>query len=118
MWTPIHRIALTAVEMRHACGSPALGLRFQIDRKTIAYSGDGEWTEALIELGRGADLFIVEALSFEKRISQHLDYASVRDNAVRIGAKRIMLTHFGPDMLARLHEADHEAAEDGQIVEI
>ncbi len=114
----IDGIMLSAFEMRHACGSPALGLRFQVAGKTIAYSGDGEWSEALIELGRGADLFIVEALSFEKRISQHLDYASVRDNATRIGAKRIMLTHFGPDMLARLNEADHETAEDGQIVEI
>jgi len=114
----IDGITLTTVEMRHACGSPALGLRFQVGEKTIAYSGDGEWTEALIELGRDADLLILEALSFDKRISQHLDYASIRDNAVRIGAKRIMLTHFGPDMLARLNEADHEAAEDGLIVEV
>jgi ribonuclease BN (tRNA processing enzyme) len=114
----IDGIAVTAVEMRHACGSPALGLRLQAAGKAIAYSGDGEWSDALIELGRGADLFIVEALSFDKKISQHLDYASVRDNAARIDAKRIMITHFGPDMLARLGEADHEAAEDGLIVEV
>jgi ribonuclease BN (tRNA processing enzyme) len=113
----IDGIATNAVEMRHACGAPALGLRFQVDGKTIAYSGDGEWSDALIELGHGADLFIVEALSFDKKISQHLDYASVRENAARIGAKRIMITHFGPDMLARLADADHEAAEDGLIVE-
>ena len=114
----INGIAVSAVEVRHACGAPPLALRFQCDGKTIAYSGDSEWTEALIEIGREADLFIVEALSFEKRISQHLDYASFRARAQRIAAKRIVLTHFGPEMLARLGEAVHETAEDGLVVEV
>ena len=114
----INGIAVSAVEVRHACGAPPLGVRFYCDGKTIAYSGDTEWTEALIELGREADLFIVEALSFEKRIAQHLDYASFRTNAERIAAKRIVLTHFGPEMLARLGEAVHETAEDGLVVEV
>jgi len=116
--TEIDGIALSAVEMRHACGAPALGLRFQMSGRTLAYTGDGEWSDAIIELGRNADLLIVEALSFDKRITQHLDYASVRDNAEKISAKRIILTHFGPDMLARLGDAAHEAAYDGLTVEI
>ena len=114
----INGIAVSAVEVRHVCGAPPLGLRFHCDGKTIAYSGDTEWTEALIDVGREADLFIVEALSFEKRITQHLDYASFRANAQRISAKRIVLTHFGPEMLARLGDAVHETAEDGHFVEI
>jgi ribonuclease BN (tRNA processing enzyme) len=114
----INGVTVNAVEVRHACGAPPLALRFQCDGKTIAYSGDTEWTEALVELSREADLFIVEALSFEKRITQHLDYASFRANAERIAAKRIVLTHFGPEMLARLGEAVHETAEDGLVVEI
>lgn len=111
-------ITLTTAEMRHACGAPALGLRFELDGKIIAYSGDGEWSDALLTLGREADLFIVEALSFEKQISQHLNYLSVRDNEKLIGAKKIMLTHFGPDMLGRLGEAAHEPASDGLVVEV
>jgi ribonuclease BN (tRNA processing enzyme) len=114
----INDIAVSAVEVRHACGAPPLGLRFHCDGKTIAYSGDTEWTDALIEVGRDADLFIVEALSFEKQITQHLDYASFRSNAQRISAKRIVLTHFGPEMLARMGDAAHETAEDGRFVEI
>lgn len=116
--TEIDGVRLGAVEMRHACGSPALGLRFEVSGRTIAYTGDGEWSDALLELGRGADLLIAEALSFDRRITQHLDYASIRDNAARIGAKRIILTHLGPEMLARLAEADHEVASDGLIVEV
>jgi len=110
-------VTLSAVEVRHACGAPPLALRLTCDGKTIAYSGDTEWTDTLIDIGRGADLFIVEALSLEKRITQHLDYASLRVHAPRIGAKRIVLTHFGPEMLARLNEAEYEVAQDGQCVE-
>jgi ribonuclease BN (tRNA processing enzyme) len=114
----VNGIAVSAVEVRHACGAPPLALRFQCDGKTIAYSGDTEWTEALVEVGREVDLFIVEALSFDKQITQHLDYASFRANARRIAAKRIVLTHFGPEMLARLGDAVHETAEDGLILEV
>ena len=114
----VNGIAINAIEVRHACGAPPLGLRFEVDGKIIAYSGDTEWTEALIEIGRNADLFVVEALSFDKRITQHLDYATFRAEARRIGARRIVLTHFGPEMLARLGEAEHETAEDGLILEI
>jgi len=45
-----------------------------------------------------ADLFIVEALSFEKRIGQHLDGTSFRLDADRISAKRIVLVRCGPEM--------------------
>ncbi len=114
----INEVSVGAIEVRHACGAPALGLRLSCDGKTIAYSGDSEWTDALIDVGRDADLFIVEALSFEKRITQHLDYASLRANVQRIGAKRIVLTHFGPEMLARIGDADHEVASDGLLVQV
>jgi ribonuclease BN (tRNA processing enzyme) len=114
----VNGIAVSAVEVRHACGAPPLGLRLHCDGRTIAYSGDTEWTESLIDVGCDADLLIVEALSFEKRITQHLDYASFRTNAPRISAKRIVLTHFGPEMLARLGEAEHETAEDGRFIDI
>lgn len=114
----INGVTLGAIEVKHACGAPPLGLRMTSDGKTIAYSGDTEWTDALIEVGRNADLFIVEALTFERKIPQHLDYVSVLGNADRIGAKRIILTHFGPDMLARLTDARHEVAEDGKIIDV
>jgi phosphoribosyl 1,2-cyclic phosphodiesterase len=72
----------------------------------------------LINIGRDADLFIVEALSFDKRISQHLDYAALLANEARIGARRIILTHLGPEMLARMADARHEIAADGLVVDV
>jgi ribonuclease BN (tRNA processing enzyme) len=114
----LNGVTASAVEVRHACGSPPLGLRLACEGKIIAYSGDSEWTEALVGLGRGADLYIMEALTFDKRIQQHLDYASIRENAGRIGARRIVLTHFGPEMLSRAHEASHELASDGLVLDV
>jgi ribonuclease BN (tRNA processing enzyme) len=111
-------VTLTTIEVKHACGAPPLGLRLSADGKTIAYSGDTEWTEALVELGRGADIFIVESLFFDRKIAHHLDYATFRAHADRIGAKRVILTHLGPDMLRRASEAAHEIAEDGKKIDI
>jgi ribonuclease BN (tRNA processing enzyme) len=114
----VNGVGLTSVEVKHACGAPPLALRLACDGRTIAYSGDSEWTEALVEIARGADLFIVEALSFDKKIPHHLDYASLRANAAGLGAKRIVLTHLGPEMLARAAAAEHEAAYDGMTIEL
>jgi ribonuclease BN (tRNA processing enzyme) len=114
----VNGIEVSAVEVRHACGAPPLALRIACDGKTIAYSGDTEWTTVLADVGRGADLFIIEALTFEKKIPQHLDYASARANAHAIGAKRMILTHLGPDMLANADRAEHEIAHDGLIVDL
>lgn len=114
----IDDVRVEAIEVKHACGAPPLGVRLTLGGRTVAYSGDSEWTEALVEIGRDADLFIVEALSFARRIPQHLDYATFRANAQRIGAKRVLLTHLGPDMLGSLADAAHAAAYDGLIVDI
>lgn len=114
----VNGITVAAFEVRHACGAPPLALRLNIDGKTIAYSGDCEWTDALINAGRDADLFIAEALTFDKKIAHHLDYASFRANAARVGARRTILTHLGPEMLAHAPAAAHEIAHDGLIVEL
>jgi len=114
----VNGVEFSAFEVQHACAAPPLALRFTCDGRTIAYSGDTEWTDALIAAGHEADLFIVEALFFEKAIRHHLDYATYRANSGRIGAKRTILTHMSPDMLAHLGDVMEETAEDGKIVEI
>jgi ribonuclease BN (tRNA processing enzyme) len=111
-------VSVYAVEVRHACGAPALALRLGCDGKSVAYSGDSEWTEALIEASTGTDPFIVEALSFEKKIPEHLDYSTFRAHVGRVGAKRIVLTHLGPEMLEHSGAAQHEVAYDGMVVEL
>ena len=77
-----------------------------------------QWTDNLIAAGQQADLLIAEALTFERRIKFHLDYASLKTNLPRIGAKRTILTHLGPDMLAHVDEASEEIAHDGLVITV
>ena len=102
----------------HASGAPPLALRVEYGGRIIAYSGDTEWTDSLIDAARGADLFVCEAYTFDKPVKFHLDYTTVDAQAVRLGARRIILTHMGRDMLAREAEARFERAHDGLVVTI
>jgi ribonuclease BN (tRNA processing enzyme) len=115
---PVGPAMVTAFAVEHASGAPSYALRVQYGGKIVAYSGDTEWTDSLVEAARGADLFVCEAYVFEKKIRYHLDYRTLREHAGRIECRRLIVTHMGPDMLSRLAEADLEHAEDGQIVEV
>ncbi len=75
--------------------------------------------EALADAGRGADLFICECSSAERFHSPAISL--IPDLAPRlaaIAAKRIILTHLNPDMLARRVTLAHETAEDGLTVTV
>lgn len=104
--------------VNHACGAPPFALRIECDGKVLAYTGDTQWTDSLIAVGHGADLLIAEALVFERQVKFHLDYASLKSNLGRIGARRVILTHMGPDMLSRLGELPEECASDGLVVHV
>ncbi|MGE0151077.1 MAG: MBL fold metallo-hydrolase [Reyranellaceae bacterium] len=107
-------IAIAAFEVDHFCAAPPLALRLEMDGKRLCYTGDTEWTDRLIEAARDVDLLIAEAYFFDKKIKWHLDYATLRDNLDRIAARRVVLTHMSPDMLARQSEVSGcELASDG-----
>jgi ribonuclease BN (tRNA processing enzyme) len=97
---------------------PCLGLRFEAEGKVIAYSGDTEWTEALIDVGREADLFICEAYTRDKPISTHMALSLLESHLSQIRPKRLVLTHMSNDMLARRGEVPYQTAEDGMIVDL
>jgi len=56
---------------------------------------------------------VCEAYTFDKPIRYHLAYTTLRDQAARIGCRRLVVTHMGPEMLGRLGEIECEHAEDG-----
>ena len=51
---------------------PCLGYRCEAEGKTVAYSGDTQWTDTVIDIGRNADLFICEAYTRDKPITTHM----------------------------------------------
>jgi ribonuclease BN (tRNA processing enzyme) len=94
------------------------GYRVAIDGKVLAYSGDTEWTDSLIELGRDADLFVSEAYVYDKPVPMHLAYRQLVEKLPLIRPKRLIITHMSDDMLGRGDAIAHETAQDGMIVKV
>lgn len=110
--------AVTPFPATHQAGAPCYALRLEVGGRTVSYSGDGAWSDGLIGAGRNADLFIAETYFYDKKLGGHMDYATLAARLPEIAAKRVILTHFGPDMLGRLDGFPHETAEDGKIIEL
>jgi len=114
-------VRVTPFEVRHPSGAPPYALRFEVDGKTLSFSGDTEWVESLIPAANGADLFICECTGFERDVPNHLDWRRIESNIARLGARRLLLTHMGPDTLANrdaIRHPDVTLAEDGLVLEI
>jgi len=114
----IGALRVTPYEVVHACGAVPYALRIELGGFTIGYSGDTEWTDNLIPAAAGADVFISEAYFYDKPVRFHLDYATLARRRSQLGCRRLIVTHMGPDMLARVAELPVEAAYDGMEVSL
>jgi ribonuclease BN (tRNA processing enzyme) len=79
---------------------PNAGLRLEAGGRVLAYTGDTGPSAAIVELARGADLFLAEA-SFPERVpadsARHLSSAlQAGEHAASAGARRLVLTHLLP----------------------
>jgi len=113
--------AIVTAEVIHNSGAPSTALRLTVEGKVLAYSGDTEWTDALIAIAAAADLFIVECYEHSRDVTGHLSFARLKDKRAVLTARRIMLTHMNPTMLARTAEAAAEGfliAADGLVLEV
>jgi ribonuclease BN (tRNA processing enzyme) len=96
----------------------SLGLRVAIDGKTILYSGDTGWTDALVDQSQGADVFICECCFFETRVDFHLDYPRIAEHRRDFGCKRLILSHIGREVAQRRGEIEEEISADGLEIEV
>jgi ribonuclease BN (tRNA processing enzyme) len=114
----LDRLTVTPQVVRHECGAPPFALRIECDGKTVTYTGDTEWTDALVPAARDADLLISEAYYFEKKVRFHLDFRTLMSRLGERRSGRLIVTHMSPDMLDRLQQLDCDHAEDGMVVRI
>ncbi|MFG1298164.1 MBL fold metallo-hydrolase [Xanthobacter sp. V3C-3] len=112
---------LTTTEVRHPSGAAATALRLTDGVRTLAFSGDTEWTDALPRLTHGADLLICESFAFAGMPYGHLSYETISARRAELGAGRILLTHMSDGMWARRGEVDTShfiVAEDGMELDV
>jgi len=117
----LNGVSVTPFEVKHPSGAPPYALRFELDGKAIAFSGDTGWTEALCAVAQGADLFIGECFQYDVTLPIHLDYKTIDANYARLGAKRVLLTHMGEGMLAQVDKVDasrYLVAQDGITLDL
>ncbi len=94
---------LTA-EVIHQSGAPSTALRLADGDKIFAYSGDTEWTDTLLPIAANADLFMCECYAYAGKMTGHLSWEMLRPKILALKAKRLMITHMGPTVLAKLVE--------------
>jgi ribonuclease BN (tRNA processing enzyme) len=115
----IGALRATAFHVRHDDrAGPCLAYRIEAEGKVIAYSGDTEWVDTLIEAGRDADLFVCECYVRDKPVKSHLSLSILNERLPEIRPKRLILTHMSRDMLDHIADVPHATAEDGMVVEI
>jgi ribonuclease BN (tRNA processing enzyme) len=92
------------------------GIRITIDDILIAYTGDTEWTETIIDIVAGADLAICECTFFRKEEKNHLNYKALLSRLPDLTCKKLLLTHFDDEMLENLDKIKPACARDGKRI--
>lgn len=104
---------------------PNAGVRLTAPGLTISYSGDTGPAAALTELGRAADIYLVEATSRDQqRPAQpepaeprmHLTAREAGAVAAAAGVQRLLLTHFWPGNDRERSRAEAAEAFGGEIL--
>ena len=107
---------VSALPVKHVAESDPHGLRVKIGGKLVAYSGDARFSDELVAVAKGADLFICESTNFLKSDPAHLSYKELIANRARLDCGRIILTHLGAESQAHIAEMELEVAQDGMLL--
>jgi len=92
--TVVGDCVVTAFPVPHAV--PAWGVRIESPSGVLAYTGDTGWSDCLVELAQGADLFLCESTRREPDEGPHghLSAAQAGQLARLAGVGTLILTHF------------------------
>jgi len=94
---PIGPLAVTVARVAHPV--PTWAIRIEHGGRSVVYSADSGPCDALVELARGADLFLCEASYVEDESNPpdlHLTGAEAGEHAAKAGVRRLVLTHIPP----------------------
>ncbi|HVM60234.1 MAG TPA: MBL fold metallo-hydrolase [Verrucomicrobiae bacterium] len=110
----IRGMRIRAYRMQHIDREPCLGYRIEHRGKILAITGDTTWCDSIPAMSHGADLLLAECTDFDQRTPVHTSYTLLREHQAELGAKRIVLTHVGADLLKNRAKVRHHIARDGE----
>jgi ribonuclease BN (tRNA processing enzyme) len=112
-------VQIHSVRTPHTVKDLSLAFRIAVGGKVIAFSGDTGWTEELVALSSGSDLFLCECTYFdEPALDFHISYAQLVTQSHRFDTRRLILTHVGREVLDRRSDIGLELAGDGMVIEV
>lgn len=114
-------VTVTPFEVLHPSGAPPYAMRFEAEGKVLSFSGDTKWVDSLLSAAQGADLFICESFGYEVPTGYHTSWRDIERNLDGLNARRVMLTHMGPEMLAhrdQVRDGRVLLAKDGLTVDV
>jgi ribonuclease BN (tRNA processing enzyme) len=112
-------MVVESIRTPHTRRDVSLAFRIGMNGRTIAYSGDTGWTDELVEISAGADLFLCECTYYESaELTFHLNYPLIARNQERFTPGRMILTHIGREVLEHSAEVRHEMATDGMMIRV
>ena len=118
--TQLGALSVFAVQAQHeptGCG-PCLAYRVELAGRVVAYTGDGAWSDALLSVARGADVFIAEAYFRDKRVPYHLSLGTLLEKLPLIRARRVIATHMSDEVLDPGWTCPIERAHDGLTLQL
>lgn len=114
----VNGMAVTPYPALHTPETSPTILRVEWGGYVVTYTGDTDWTDALIAASDNADLLISECYFYDKPIRMHMSYATLKANLPRLKAKAIVLTHMSEDMLKHAGDIPERCAADGLVIEL
>ena len=110
-------LAISALPALHDDrAGPCQSYRFTAGGRTLAFTGDTAWTEAMIDLAAGTDVLLSECNCHRTKLATHLDWETLEAHRADLATKRLILTHMNDEMLAFQDPIPAERAYDGMIV--
>lgn len=112
----IGHLSVEGIPVKHAPLSIPHGVRITWRGKVLAYTGDTEWTDAIVQLAKDAEVLIMDCFSVEKYTPGHLSFKTIYEKKELLKAKRILLTHMNKEALDASME--FEKLCDGKIISL
>lgn len=96
----IDNIKIKTKQIKHSSTTKSIAYRFERKNKVFVYTGDTEYCKETIDIAKNADVLLTEC-SFpdNKKVPGHLTPKLAGEIASKANVKKLILTHFYPEVL-------------------
>lgn len=116
--TAVGPLSITSFPAVHTGETNPTSVRVEVAGKVVSYTGDSAWNKYIPALAKDADLFVCECFYYGKPVPSHMNYPDIQAHKGELTPKRMVLTHFGREMMQHKDDIPEETAFDGKVVEL